>query len=232
MSATLGFDTATADTVVGTLSDGEAGETLIGPAPDGRPSHGRSLLPAIEAAVTAVGGWPAIGLIAVGVGPGSFTGLRIGISTARALAQARRLPLAPVPTTTVLVAGIAQLEEAADRPRLAVIDARRGEVFVALDRGDGAGEPLVVDPSRLAEQLAPDELSGALAAGDGSLRFRSEIEAAGVEVLPDSSPAHRPSAERICLLGAARATVAVERLVPLYLRRPDAERWHGRDRRN
>jgi hypothetical protein len=68
-----------------------------------------------------------------------------------------------------------------------------------------------------------------LAAGDGSVRFRTEFEAAGVEVLPDTDPAHRISARQVCLLGAGAQTVRPEAVEPMYLRRPDAELWRERD---
>jgi tRNA threonylcarbamoyladenosine biosynthesis protein TsaB len=228
----LGFDTATADTIVAILDGEDANEAWVGPGPDGRPAHGRALLPEVERLVGEAGGWGAIKRIAVGIGPGSFTGLRIGVSTARALAQARDLPLAGIPTTTALVTALGALPEAAGRPRLALIDARRGELFAALDDGDGPGEPVVCAPGDLARILPVSGAESALAAGDGSLRFRSEIEAAGVEVLPDRSPVHRVSGGRICLLGAAAAATEPGEVRPMYLRRPDAERWRERDGRN
>ena len=229
---TLGFDTATADTAVAVIGGDAPIERIRGPERGGRPAHATALLPTIEESVTAAGGWAEIDLIAVGIGPGSFTGLRIGVSTARALAQARRLPVVGVSSTAALAAGIGGLPEAAGRSRLAVIDARRGEVFVALDAGSGAGEPFVCPPLEIGGSLDPASLDGALAAGDGSLRFRSEIEAAGIEVLPDAHPAHRLSARCVCLLGAEGIRENPEQVRPMYLRRPDAERWLERDRRN
>ena len=217
----LGFDTATPDTAVAVTGGPEVVESLDPPGADGRPAHGPVLLAAVERAVERAGGWGGIELIAVGIGPGSFTGLRIGVATARALAQARGLPLAGVPTTSALLAGI----DAPGRPRLAVVDARRGEVFTALDPGDGPGDPVVAPPAELTARLSPDTVSGALAAGDGSVRFRSEIEAQGVEVLPASHPGHRLSARHVCSLAAGLEPGAPELVVPMYLRRPDAKRW-------
>lgn len=231
----LGFDTATADTAVAVTGDDGEGviERTAGPGPDGRPAHASALLPAIAEMVTEAGGWGAIDLIAVGIGPGSFTGVRIGVSTARALAQSRGLPLAGVPTTAALAAGIADRPDAAGRPRLAVVDARRGEVFAALDPGSGTtGEPIVCPPDRIAEVLGAGASGGALAAGDGSVRFRAEIEGAGFEVLPDGNPAHRLSARLNCMLGARASAGGPDEITPMYLRRPDAERWHERDGRN
>jgi tRNA threonylcarbamoyladenosine biosynthesis protein TsaB len=220
-SVILGFDTATPDTAVAVTGGDEVVESLAPPGADGRPAHGPVLLAAVEEAVERAGGWEGIETIAVGIGPGSFTGLRIGVATARALAQARGLPLAGVPTTSALIAGI----EALGRPRLAVVDARRGEVFAALDRGDGPGDPVVAPPAELAARLGPAGLAGSLAVGDGSVRFRSEVEAQGVEVLPASHPGHRLSARHICSPAAGLEPGAPELVVPMYLRRPDAKRW-------
>ncbi len=221
MRLTLGFDTATPDTAVA-VSSGP--ERLIAPGEDGRPAHGRALLPAIEELVSAAGGWEAIGLIAVGIGPGSFTGLRIGVSTARALAQSRGLPIAGVRTTAALLAGI----EPGEQGRLAVIDARRSEVFAAADRGDGGGEPVAAAPGELPASLGLESLSGLRAGGDGAVRFRAEIEAAGAAVPPDTDPAHRLSARRLCELAAEIEPAGPESIRPLYVRRPDAERWRNR----
>jgi len=217
----LGFDTATPDTAVAVTGGAEPVESLAPPGADGRPAHGPVLLAAIEETVELAGGWDGIEAIAVGIGPGSFTGLRIGVATARALAHARGLPLAGVATTSALLAGI----EDGGRSRLAVVDARRDEVFAALDSGDGPTDPVVCAPDELAARLGPGEVAGALAAGDGSVRFRSEIEALGAEVLPASHPAHRLSARHICSPPGGLEPGSPELVVPMYLRRPDAKRW-------
>ena len=107
----------------------------------GRPRHSELLLAEVEAAAEALGGWDEVERIAVGVGPGSFTGLRIGIATARALAQARSLPLAGVGSLDALAAGIARSPAGPGRHALAVLDARRGQAFAAL-RGPGRRDGL------------------------------------------------------------------------------------------
>jgi tRNA threonylcarbamoyladenosine biosynthesis protein TsaB len=227
---TLAIDTATPDTVVGLSRRGEpASERRVGPGPDDRPRHGPALLAAVHEAVLAAGGWERVDRLAVGVGPGSFTGIRIGVSTARALAQALALPLAGVETTAALAAGIPASD---DRARLAVIDARRDEVFVAILRpGESAAEaPLVVRPGSLTSAIPG--VAGSLAAGDGAVRFRRELEAVEVEVLPDEHPAHRLSARYVCATSEAIEAGAPEDVRPLYLRRPDAERWRERDGRD
>jgi tRNA threonylcarbamoyladenosine biosynthesis protein TsaB len=228
-TAILGFDTATDDVAVAATAGQElVAEARVDGRPGEHPQHATALLVEIERAVDDAGGWDRIGLICVGVGPGSFTGLRVGVATARALAQARGLPVAPVVTLETLAAGIA--ERAGERHRLAVIDARRKQAFAALY--DAAGEalwpPFVSDPDELAGRIASLD-APALAAGDGSVRFRAQLEAAGVEVLPDTDPAHRISARQVCLLGAGATAVSPEAIEPMYLRRPDAELWRERN---
>jgi tRNA threonylcarbamoyladenosine biosynthesis protein TsaB len=227
----LGFDTATPDTAAALCGPGgeEVAERLVLATPGERPAHARDLLPAIDGLVSEAGGWESIELIAAGIGPGSFTGLRIGVATARALAQARSLPLAPVLTTAALAAGIAAPGGA---DRLAVVDARRREVFAArLPAGAALAEPpVVVAPRELRAALQPGP--DAFAAGDGAVRFRDELRAGGIEVLADDDPSHRLSALHICRLGEAAEALRPADLKPLYLRRPDAERWIERDHGN
>ena len=233
MSAILGIDTATGVVAVAAIREGEVVRE-VGHDPDeaGRPRHAALLLPEIERCVDAAGGWEAIDRIAVGVGPGSFTGLRIGISTARGLAQGRSLPLAPVGTLAALARGISDADPQGERQALPVLDARRAECFAALYDGEGAEvwAPAVAPPERLAERLR--ELgSSPLAAGDGSLRFREQLEPAGAEVADPGAPVHRIAARHICALGREAMTAPPERVEPIYLRAPDAERWRERDRR-
>jgi tRNA threonylcarbamoyladenosine biosynthesis protein TsaB len=229
MAIVLGLDTATPDTVVGLTRDSEPlFERSVPPGPDGRPRHAAGLLPEIEAAVDAAGSWEVPDRIAVGVGPGSFTGIRVAVATARALAQTLGKEIVPVSTPQALGAEIAELDSS--RPALAVIDARRGEAFAALyAAGEERWGPAVVGPEELAEFVAglPDS---PLAGGDGALRFRRELEGAGAEVLPDDAAGHRLAARHICRLGERVAPARLEEIQPVYLRQPDAERWRERDK--
>ena len=131
----LGLDTATTATVAGVLdASGTVVEVRDDPEPGVRPAHANRLLAAAEEALERAGlGWDEVERIAVGVGPGSFTGLRIGIATARALAQARGLPLVAVSSLEALARGAGTRELV-----LAVLDARRGEAFAAAWRGGDA----------------------------------------------------------------------------------------------
>jgi tRNA threonylcarbamoyladenosine biosynthesis protein TsaB len=228
MMVVLGLDTATPDAVVGVTADREPVLELSSPpAVDGRPNHAKVLLPEIERCLEAAGGWDRIDRIAVGVGPGSFTGLRIGIATARALALAREIPIAPVVSLAALARGIAR---AGESPALPVVDARRGEAFAGLYDGETQiWEPFVAPPDRLAERLRG--LAGpVLAAGDGALRFAPELEAAGAMVAPPQDPIHHLAARDVCAEGEAASEAPPDQIQPLYLRAPDAKRWLERDR--
>jgi tRNA threonylcarbamoyladenosine biosynthesis protein TsaB len=227
----LGIDTATPDAVVGVSTNGEPlHEAQVPPGAEGRPVHARVLLPEIDRSVKAAGGWERIDRIAVGIGPGSFTGLRIGISTARALAQARAIPIAPAGSLASLARGISRGRPADDFLALPVIDARRGEAFAALyERGTELWEPFVVGPDQLADRLREVDRP-CLAAGDGALRFAAELEAAGAEVAPPEDPIHHLAARDVCAAGEAATEAPPDQIRPLYLRPPDAKRWLERDR--
>jgi tRNA threonylcarbamoyladenosine biosynthesis protein TsaB len=182
------------------------------------PAHATELMPAVAAAMErAEVDWKDLDAIAVGVGPGTFTGLRIGIATVRALASAAGLPLRRVSSLAALGAGIDELV------RLPLIDARRGEVFAALYEGEREfWPPLVIRPDELVEELGN---AGAipLAAGDGSLRFRGMLEEAGIPVEPDGSIAHVVRALSVCRLAGGAPDEAPEAVLPEYLREPDAK---------
>ena len=229
----VGFDTATDDTVVCAMREGEVlHEALVTP-PDGeRPLHAAALLVEVERTAVAAGGWAAVGLIAVGIGPGSFTGLRIGIATAKALHAA--LGIAAVGVSSLDALGRAIGERAGpERERLAVLDARRGEVFFALYGGDGTRlwTPAVSSPADLRTRLG-GRSGTPLAAGSGAVRFRQELVRGGLAIPEDSDPVHRVSARYICELGAGVAATGAGTLDPIYLRSPDADRWRERDTAN
>jgi tRNA threonylcarbamoyladenosine biosynthesis protein TsaB len=226
----LGLDTATADAVVGVTADGEViREARVDPGPDGRPRHSQVLLPEIERSVEAAGGWEEIERIAVGIGPGSFTGLRIGIATARGLAQAREIPIAPVGSLAALGRGV--LADGEGRLALPVFDARRGEAFAALFEDGGAERwpPFVAPPDELADRVQGLDRP-CLAAGDGALGFAAELEAAGATVAPPGDPIHRLAAIDVCAVGEAVSEASPDQIQPLYLRPPDANKWLERDR--
>ena len=216
--AVLAFDTATAATVVGLLEAGGAlTEARHDPPPGGRPEHAQRLLPLVHQVVE---DWDAVARIGVGLGPGSFTGLRIGIATARALAQGRGVPVVGVGTLAVVAR---RLSDDFDGTCLAVLDARRGEAFAGAWRdGTELLAPVALPPAALTERAAalPRPLR---AGGDGSVHFRDELQAAGAEVPDDSSPLHRVSARALCETAAEAPEEGPETVIPDYLRLPDAE---------
>ena len=222
MTTVLAFDTATPSTVVGLLApDGSLIEARHDPAPGARPEHAPRLLPLLDRVISDGGGWDAIERLGVGTGPGSFTGLRIGIATARGLAQARALPLVGVSTLQAIARRAAHEH---DGTVLAVLDARRGEGFAAAWGPGGAPllAPAALDPDALARVVA-DLPGSVLAAGDGSVRFSEQLHAAGASVPDDSSPLHRVSARALCELAAEAVEAPAGTVLPDYLRLPDAE---------
>jgi tRNA threonylcarbamoyladenosine biosynthesis protein TsaB len=205
-------------------------ESQLGLSPRGRPLHATGLLGEVERAATAAGGWDAVDLLAVGLGPGTFTGIRVGIATARGLAVSLGLPARGVCTLDALGRGI-QEEEEEGGPALAVLDGWRGEVFAALYGGEGERlwEPAVYRPEALAERIASLDRTSAVA-GSGAVRFRKELTRDGVRIADDADPVHRVAARHLCAIAAVKADEeGREELAPIYLRPPDAERWRERD---
>ncbi len=193
---TLAFDTATGVATCALVRD----EEVLGE----RVTRAVDVLADADELLRAAGCGPAdLDLLAVGVGPGSFTGVRIGLAAARGLALALDLPVAGVSTLSALAAGAPDA--------VPVIDARRREVFALVD-----GEPRCLAPGAL--EVEP----GATYVGDGAVRYRETIEAGGAIVPPDGSELHLPRARfHARLAGSPGPAELVE---PIYLRVPDAER--------
>lgn len=193
---TLALDTATPRSSCALLEDGE----LLGE----RETKAAAVLAAAEVLLDEAG-FAAGDLerIVCGTGPGSFTGIRIGLAIARGLCLALDIPLAGVST-------LAALQEGAPGA-LPIIDGSRKEIFTLV-----AGEPAVLKPEQL--ELKP----GMLCVGDGALRYRSLLEAAGAEVPPDASELHLVRARFHARLAADFGPA--ERIEPIYLRVPDAEK--------
>jgi tRNA threonylcarbamoyladenosine biosynthesis protein TsaB len=188
----LAFDTATDIATSALVSDGE----VLGE----RSSRAVTLLEDVDALLRQAGTHTRdLEALAVGIGPGSFTGVRIGLSTARGLALALGIPVAGVSTLDALAAGAPGA--------LPVIDARRREVFVP-----GA----VLAPADL--EVEP----GRLCVGSGAVRYRELLEAKAADIPPDSDERHVPRARFHAQL--ARDFVPAEEVEPLYLRLPDADK--------
>jgi len=221
----LGLDTATPATVVGLrLADGRTLQARDDPGPRQRPGHATRLLPlANDLLVEAHIDWCELERIAVGVGPGTFTGLRIGIATARGLAQSLSVELVGVSSLRALAQGPGQETQRV----LAAIDARRGEIFVAAyDNGQELIAPQAVTPDGVAELLESAAIDTQVeqwrALGDGAILYREAFERAGIQVAEDRCEHHRIQAHAICELGE-QASANGESVLPDYRRRPDAE---------
>ncbi len=232
----LAFDTATPATAVALCDDsrGLVLEARDDPPRGVRPRHATRLLPLIDELLgrfARAAGVPAslaaVDSLAVGTGPGTFTGLRIGIATARALARARKIPLAGVSTLRSLALNASCTEASADVV-VAVLDARRGEVFAAAWEAAAvaAGEPLLA-PAALAPERLAEIVSGlgrgVQAMGDGAVEFRGILEHSGITIPGDESALHRVSAINHCRLAGTAPATPPDRIEPEYLRIPDAE---------
>lgn len=214
----LAFDTATPATVVAVLRDGELFAARHEPAEGERPGHASQVLPLAARLLDEAGiAFADLDRVAVGTGPGTFTGLRIGVATARALAQGTGAGLVGVSTLETL-AEAARAEGA--EPVMSVLDARRGEAFVAVYDGQ---ETLVPPAAVTPEILAATGRPGWLAVGDGAVRFRAVLEPSGARIPEDASPLHRVDAPALARLGERAPEAGREGVTPDYLRLPDAE---------
>lgn len=218
----LGFDTATHATAVGLrLADGTAFEERDDPGERERPGHATRLLRLAAGLLERADiDWSELDRIAVGVGPGRFTGLRVGVATARGLAQSLGIELAAVSSLQALA------RPARDDARsvLAAIDARRGELFVAAySAGAESLAARTVDPEEL-ERMMSAIPGPRLAIGDGAIRYRAYLRRAdSVEVPDDESPLHRISGTAVCEIAALGEAQPHAAVLPDYRRRPDAE---------
>lgn len=239
----LALDTSTPICAVAVLD----GERVL--AEDDRASearHGEVLLPRVRAVLAAAGLAPdALELLAVGIGPGSFTGLRTGLASAKGLAIALALPLRAVCSLRVLAAGLSGDAVPADALRIATLDAGKGELFLAAFAGDDplaapVLEPLRATPEQAEAQLAELAQSAAKRGvavricGGGARRYPGVLAPLGAlfALAPSSAvlaePAFdSPRGRHVARLGlahfAAEGPSDLASLVPSYLRDSDAK---------
>jgi tRNA threonylcarbamoyladenosine biosynthesis protein TsaB len=218
----LGMDTSTR---AGSLAAVDGGRVVGSVEIASQLDHSLRLVPAAEFLLSRLG-WRATELdaIAVTLGPGSFTGLRVGIATALGLARGAG-------TRVVGVGTLPALARAAEAPPAggwicACLDAGRGEVYAATfagapDGGDLREAPCVIPPERLCEQLAGRRVRFV---GDGAERYAALLRAAfGPEALAGSGPWFL--ARHVAILGEERLASGepLGPLEPLYLRASDAK---------
>ena len=191
----VAFDTATAIATTALVRDGDVvGERVTAPI---------RVLEDVEALLRDADADPGdVAALVVGTGPGSFTGVRLGLAAARGLALALGIPVAGVSTLDALAAGAPDA--------VAVIDAKRREVFVRRD------DEIVALPA------AAFDAPGQTCVGDGALRYREHLEGTGAFVPPDDDARHLPRARFHAQL--AREFTAAELVEPVYVRAPDADR--------
>jgi tRNA threonylcarbamoyladenosine biosynthesis protein TsaB len=206
---------------------------LGGAAADGPPRHAEQLVPAIQdicrVADVSV---QQLSAIAVAIGPGMFTGLRVGVTTAKVMAQALRIPVIPIPSLDLVAY---PLRYSAGRVVIPALDARREELYYARYRVVPGG----LQRESEYELAKPRDLIGdidaagesVVMAGDGALRFREQFELSDLcEVAGPGFAA--PSLSAMVELAAGRLEredfSAAADVVPMYLRRSDAEIAHDR----
>ena len=209
----VALDASTSVTAVAVARAEEGGREVLADISVSARGASEALLPAVHAALNLAGEELASAeRLLAGVGPGTFTGIRIAAASARALSLGTGTPLSKNSTLAALAAPALSCH--ADV--LAVLDARRGQVFA--QRFSGAGpttEISCVKPDGLFAEGAP------LVVGDGAVRYRDVLSGLG-RIPPDGSPLHRVTATGHVLSGDL-TPVDAERIVPIYVREPDAE---------
>ncbi|MHB9112440.1 MAG: tRNA (adenosine(37)-N6)-threonylcarbamoyltransferase complex dimerization subunit type 1 TsaB [Thermoleophilia bacterium] len=232
----LAIDTST-EVLALALGDGE--QVLAEISIDAGRSHLEMLLPAIQGLLDSAGmAISDVAAIVTSTGPGTFSGLRVGIATARALAQSLKIPLFGYSSLEALANGLAEdIDESMPRWILPLIDARRGQVFARLYRKEGEkglkpeSEVLCLDPDRLSEFLTEKSADAVRSGGNGALAYREILSAdRRLDLLQEDDGANRMRAS--WHLGAAVADDVAAgyqpgqmlRVLPLYVREPDADK--------
>lgn len=224
----LAIDTATRRVGVALGGpQGVVGQVELGSPTEGQPRHAEQLAPAIEYLCRETGVPLAhVSAVAVGIGPGMFTGLRVGVTTAKVLAQTLRVPIIPIPSLDLIAYPLRHASSLV----VPVLDARRHEIYFALYQPVPGGLQRVSGY----EIGTPDDLVGelvsrgreALIAGDGSVRFRDVFDE--VDRVELAGPGHSaPSLAALVELASARYEreefCGPVEVAPMYLRKSDAE---------
>lgn len=215
----LALDASTPVTTVAVArgnARGEGREVLAEVSTTGRGAS-ETLLPAIHDALDLAGEeLGSVERVLAGVGPGTFTGIRIAAATARALSAGTGVALSKNSTLAALAAPAVSCSGDV----LAVLDARRGQVFARRYSEAGPTTGIYcVKPEDLSVEGAPTLV------GDGALRYRGVLSDLG-RIPSDGSPLHKVTAAGH-IISADLAIVGPEDLVPIYVREPDAEVRRG-----
>jgi len=229
----LAIDTATEVLALALCRDGSV---LAEASIDAGRSHLELLLPQVQRmldengmSITDVRG------LAVGVGPGTFSGLRVGIATARALSQALEAPLAGFSTLEALALELTRNDPANTSPVvMPLIDAKRGQVFAQLFRKSGAGDVtaisgiLCLDPEDLVRGLPEITTEPVRAGGNGAISYRDRLAgSAQLELLDAEQPANQVRASwhlRAIHDGISFEPRQLLSVIPVYVREPDADK--------
>ncbi len=226
MPTLLAIDTSSANCAVAFIEGGTCGRILGSLSLVGL-THSRRLLQSVQRLMDELSlDWKMLDGIAVALGPGSFTGLRIGIATAKGLATAAGLPIVGVSSLRLAVSGVAI---SPGQKICAVLDARKKEVYAGCYIFSGEqliaeGEKMVLAPAELATQLTDDFLL----AGDGAILYRdvfTRIIGKKVRFAPLWN--NQPNAAVLGFLGAELLlegkTLDISSFTPCYIRKSDAE---------
>ena len=209
----LALDASTPVTTVALARAEEAGREILAEVSVTARGASEALLPAVHAALDLAGEELAtVERVLAGVGPGTFTGIRIATATARALSAGKGVALSKNSTLDALAAPALSCS----RDVLAVLDAKRGQIFARRFSEDG--------PTTGIYCVKPEELAiegGPFIVGDGAVRYREALSGLG-RIPPDGSPLHRVTAAGH-VISADLTPVSAEELVPIYVREPDAE---------
>lgn len=220
MTMVLAFDTALGACSAALWRDGAVPARRLVEMTRG---HAEALMPMVRSVIDDAGiAYDDLDAIAVTIGPGAFTGLRIGLAAARGMALAARLPVVGV-TTLEALAHATGPDERVGRQVLAVIDSRRAGVYAQLFSHDlePQGEPEICAPDALAARFAGAAL---VLCGDGAALLRDPLRELGAQtILPDASP--WPDAAIVAAIAAGRLPVeaGAPPPSPLYLRPPEAK---------
>jgi tRNA threonylcarbamoyladenosine biosynthesis protein TsaB len=214
----LAFDTATIACSAAVRVDGETVARRFEPMVRGQ---SEALIPMIDDVMKEAGlGFADLDFLAVTVGPGAFTGLRIGLSAARAMALAAKRPCVGVTTLEAVAAGVPEAERKGAHV-LVALDAKRADVYVQIFDGDlvPLGDPLAILPTELPARLPAGRI---VVAGDAAETVAGILTGAGIEVV-ESAAVGIADAALIAAIAERRRAAGEDAGTPqpLYLRPPD-----------